>query len=68
MTCAIPIERQNAQKKASRTLRRSKMAALLNPMYRRLAVVGRGRISTPAVEKTLLPLMYHRSFLGLSSY
>ncbi|EES10942.1 hypothetical protein BDA96_06G117900 [Sorghum bicolor] len=38
------------------------MAALLKPMYRRLAVVGYRRISTPAVEKPLLPLVFHWSF------
>ena len=63
---AIPTKSQHTEK-GSRTQRRTKMAALLKPMYRRLAVVGYRRISTPAVEKPLLPLVFHWSFQGLSS-
>lgn len=57
----------NPQDKTPKTLRRTKMAALLNPMSRRLAVAVCHRISTPAVERPLLPLVYHQSFQGLSS-
>ncbi|ONM16929.1 Arsenical pump-driving ATPase [Zea mays] len=37
------------------------MAALINPIYRRLAAFACRRISAPAVEKPVLPLVYHRN-------